>query len=408
MTLVVLSHADVIDECRSKQTPLPHEQGTCADDTASMLQSRIALNEALNIEDIKESSTGNWQERLEATQRITKSMQSAAEEMVMNGGRPGVSKKILDAVEAEMEVLRKDLVSEHKIVQQQMDDASAAVVQCNTNMLNTSDGSVAEAKKTEIKRKTIHHACREAEVSAYNAKNSSCKLMVSKSDVTCKAAPSCNCDSLKCDDAKAVLDCIEEQLLWAKSYRDTLKAQKSDCDTKTSAWSSQAKTCDTDQSNYELAFCMHAKQVDAMCSVLETCYSEAITAYGSTKKLVKTQEEDMKAMMASAKKTVCYFGVLRKGSEGNVTMKDYDVCVNMNVSSDKAYLKNTVEDMAITYEPAVAQETCDTMSITPGDSKWTAMEYSQYNQPWLRETAVCSLMTTTTTTTTEALVGLAF
>jgi hypothetical protein len=65
----------------------------------------------------------------------------------MNGGSPGVSKKILDDVEAEMEVLRKDLVNEHKIVQQQMDDASAAVVQCNTNMLNTSDGSVAEAKK---------------------------------------------------------------------------------------------------------------------------------------------------------------------------------------------------------------------------------------------------------------------
>jgi hypothetical protein len=52
MTLVLLSHADVMNECRSKQTPLPHDQETCADDTAS-------VNELKNVQQQMEDSDEN-------------------------------------------------------------------------------------------------------------------------------------------------------------------------------------------------------------------------------------------------------------------------------------------------------------------------------------------------------------
>jgi len=46
MMLVVMTHADLMEECQSKQLPLPHDQGTCADDTATMLQSKMTSQEA--------------------------------------------------------------------------------------------------------------------------------------------------------------------------------------------------------------------------------------------------------------------------------------------------------------------------------------------------------------------------
>merc|ERR1719262_1103794 len=42
------------------------------------------------------------------------------------------------------------------------------------------------------------------------------------------------------------------------------------------------------------------------------------------------------------------------------------------------------------YEPAVSQDTCNIMSSAPGDVKWAATEYTQYNKDWLRETPVCA------------------
>jgi hypothetical protein len=271
-------------------------------------------------------------------------------------------------------------------------------------MKSTEDDSVAEAKTGMGDRKTTHHTCREAEQSAYNEKESSCNLMVSESETTCEAAPSCNCDSkLQCDDAESVLACADEMSQWVESDgAKNLKALKSDCDAKNITLRSTAETCDTDQSNYELAFCMYAKKLDAMCTTLETCYSDAIAAYNSTEKLVRVQEEDMQVMMASAKKIVCYFVVIKKGSSGNVSMKDYDVCKDLSVSTDRTYLSSTVEDLNITYPSVDDKATCDTDTIsnTPGDSQWATTEYNQYTQDWLRETVVCSHKKTTSTTTT--------
>jgi hypothetical protein len=169
------------------------------DDASALIQrktkvyvgGKLSEDHSLKDGDMKGLLKGDRKERLAATQKMEKSMQSAVEEMVTNGGGPSVSDALLDAVEAEMEALRKDLVDEHKNFQQQMDDASAAVEKCNTNMKSTEDDSVAEAKTGMGDRKTTHHTCREAEQSAYNEKESSCNLMVSESETTCEAAPSC-------------------------------------------------------------------------------------------------------------------------------------------------------------------------------------------------------------------------
>merc|ERR1719262_621827 len=112
--------------------------------------------------------------------------------------------------------------------------------------------------KESWKSATRLMTCRKAEVSAYNNKNSSCELLATKSDETCKAAPTCNCGSERQCDADSVLACQEKHRQWLASSNDALKAQKADCDTKTTTWSNKADACDTHQSNYELAFCSYA------------------------------------------------------------------------------------------------------------------------------------------------------
>merc|ERR1711862_397265 len=51
MMLVVMTHADHMEECQSKQSPLPHDQGTCVDDTASMIQSKMNFKEVKLTDD---------------------------------------------------------------------------------------------------------------------------------------------------------------------------------------------------------------------------------------------------------------------------------------------------------------------------------------------------------------------
>jgi len=405
VTLLLLAMA-------SQSSTLKDCSGGCTvddDDASALLQARasVEIQDTLEIKDALKPEARNKmllqddrQHKLAATQKMEQAMQSEVEKMVNKGRGSRIPTTVLDSMVAEMEAMRTNLVGEHKNFQQQIYDASAAVETCNTDKDDTEGDSVAEAKGIMEKRNASHDTCRKAEVSAYNNKNISCELLATKSDETCKAAPTCNCGSERQCDADSVLACQEKHRQWLASSNDALKAQKADCDTKTTTWSSKADACDTHQSNYELAFCSYAQHVDTMCSTLATCHTRAVAAYESIVKLVRVEGEEIKALMASAKKIVCFLSVIRNSSSDNITMKDYNVCKNLNVHSDTTYLNSTVEDMTITYVAAADQVPCQNVISWPGDGQWADNAYAQYNQDWLRETAVCGHKTTTTTTTT--------
>jgi len=403
VTLLLLAMA-------SQSSTLKDCSGGCTvddDDASALLQARasVEIQDTLEIKDALKPEARNKmllqddrQHKLAATQKMEQAMQSEVEKMVNKGRGSRIPTTVLDSMVAEMEAMRTNLVGEHKNFQQQIYDASAAVETCNTDKDDTEGDSVAEAKGIMEKRNASHDTCRKAEVSAYNNKNISCELLATKSDETCKAAPTCNCGSERQCDADSVLACQEKHRQWLASSNDALKAQKADCDTKTTTWSSKADACDTHQSNYELAFCSYAQHVDTMCSTLATCHTRAVAAYESIVKLVRVEGEEIKALMASAKKIVCFLSVIRNSSSDNITMKDYNVCKNLNVHSDTTYLNSTVEDMTITYVAAADQVPCQNVISWPGDGQWADNAYAQYNQDWLRETAVCGHKTTTTTT----------
>jgi len=405
VTLLLLAMA-------SQSSTLKDCSGGCTvddDDASALLQARASLEvqDTLEIEDALKPAARNKmllqddrQHKLAATQKMEQAMQSEVEKMVNKQGGSRIPTTVLDSMVAEMEAMRTNLVGEHKNFQQQIYDAIAAVETCNTDKDDTEGDTVAEAKGIMEQRNASHDTCRKAEVSAYNNKNISCELLATKSDKTCKAAPTCNCGSERQCDADSVLACQEMHRQWLASSNAALKAQKADCDTKTMTWSSKACECDTHQSNYELAFCSYAQHVDTMCSTLATCHTRAVAAYDSKVKLVGVEEKEIQALMASAKKIVCFLSVIRNSFADNITMKDYNVCKNLNVRTDTTYLNSTVEDMAIDTGVVAPQVPCQNVISWPGDGQWANNEYSQYNQDWLRETAVCGHKTTTTTTTT--------
>jgi len=403
VTLLLLAMA-------SQSSTLKDCSGGCTvddDDASALLQARASLEvqDTLEIEDALKPAARNKmllqddrQHKLAATQKMEQAMQSEVEKMVNKQGGSRIPTTVLDSMVAEMEAMRTNLVGEHKNFQQQIYDAIAAVETCNTDKDDTEGDTVAEAKGIMEQRNASHDTCRKAEVSAYNNKNISCELLATKSDKTCKAAPTCNCGSERQCDADSVLACQEMHRQWLASSNAALKAQKADCDTKTMTWSSKACECDTHQSNYELAFCSYAQHVDTMCSTLATCHTRAVAAYDSKVKLVGVEEKEIQALMASAKKIVCFLSVIRNSFADNITMKDYNVCKNLNVRTDTTYLNSTVEDMAIDTGVVAPQVPCQNVISWPGDGQWANNEYSQYNQDWLRETAVCGHKTTTTTT----------
>jgi hypothetical protein len=372
--------------------------GACSaqnnDDAFAMLQTKTK-----EVATLQSKSPGlllqvGGAERLAAAQKMESSRESAVMKMISGTG-PTLPPEIFESIFTEMELIRKELIGEKDGFQAEIDDANEAVAKCNENMQDTSNGEIAAARTNSDASKNTHNTCRLAESSAYDAKSNSCDELASRTDTISGAAPQCNC-ALSDTDTSAVLSCLASNRNWVESNENNLKLQKSDCDSKTGTWSSKAAECDADQSSYELAFCSYAANVEDMCLALDTCYSDKIASRTSIVGTVQDEEKHIKAVLASAKKIVCFLSILNKSSTENLTMSDFEACKDMNVSSDKTYLSTSVPDLDITYPLADAKDTCQTVSPLPGDGQWAAAEYANYTQEWLRATDVCSHKITTT------------
>jgi hypothetical protein len=347
-------------------------------------------------------------ERLAATQKMERSMETAVTK-IMAGQAGAPSAEFFTTIDAEMDVLIAELFDEKDGFQLQINNANANVATCNTNRQAKSSqlNATGSFKEDADLLKIDHGTCRVAELSAYNAKTASCDLLATKTQSISNAAPQCNCP-LSDSDTSDVLTCLASNRNWVESHKTDLTTQKSDCDTKTQTWSSEAGRCDTLQSNYEGAVCIYDEKLEDMCSTLDTCYNQAILTRTSVVENVMIEEAHLKTMLASAKKIVCFLNILKQMDTQNFTMSDLEACKSLNVSTDTTYLNKSVLDVDITYSPADAKAACQTLSSTPGDGQWAAAEYAGYTTAWLRNTEVCPHKSTptntteATTTTTEA------
>jgi hypothetical protein len=104
---------------------------------------------------------------------------------------------------------------------------------------------------------------------------------------------------------------------------------------------------------------------------------------------VKIEEKHLKAVLASAKKIVCYLSILKKSDTKKITHDELKVCKELQTKVDKSYLSTSEDDLTIIYTPAVDKTTCSTLNSTPGDGRWAVKEYGQYRKEWLREIALC-------------------
>jgi hypothetical protein len=394
-----------VDDCKS---------GVCTaqievDDATAMIQgkAKISLDGQISKEDVMllTKSAGvehllevKGIERLTAAQKMESSMETAVTKMIDGRGR-ALPEEVLKSIDTAMEDLRQELVGEKNILQTQMNDANSAVAKCNTNMQATSGGGVATAKGSAVDTNETHRTCRDAEVSAYDAKTAACDLLVSKTKIVSGAAPKCNCEMSGSDTTSAVLSCLANNRKWTEWHENNLTMQQSDCDTKTKTWSNKADACDTNQSSYEVAVCIYAGKLESMCTTLDTCYIDANASRTSMVASVKIEEQHLKAVLASAKKITCFMSILKNSTARNLTMSDLDVCKKLDVFLDKTYLSTAVNDLNISILPVDAKENCQTLTSTPGDDQWAAKEYAKYTKEWLRESAVCPHKTTTTTTT---------
>jgi hypothetical protein len=386
--------------------------GVCfsqVDDATAMLQAKatVSLDGQMSKEDmmllIKSSGAGHLSgsERLAAAQKMERSMETAVAKMINGPRNYSVPVGFYDEIIDELESMETEIVDEKGNLQTQVNNANGVVLKCNENMNTTLDGSVALAKGAATDAKNTHDTCRGLEVDASTAKNTSCGKLATDTNTISGAAPGCNC-GLSTTDASLVIDCLEENKVWVDTHESNLIAQDTDCTTKTGAWSTQASTCDTNQLSYELAVCTYALDSENMCSTLQTCYDDAIEARTSTVESVTTEEKHLKAVLASAKKVVCYVGVLKRSSTENLTMADFESCKEMDVTTDTTYLSNSVPDLDITYTAPVSMQACPTLTHTPGDQQWAVDAYAQLRKDWLEETIVCSYKTTAAPATTTA------
>merc|ERR1719265_1394460 len=114
---------------------------------------------------------------------------------VITGQAGAPSAEFFTTIEAEMDVLLAELLEEKNGFQLQINNANANVATCNTNRQAKSSqlNATGSFKENADLLKIDHGTCRVAELSAYNAKTSSCDLLATKTPSIANATPQCNC-----------------------------------------------------------------------------------------------------------------------------------------------------------------------------------------------------------------------
>lgn len=399
--------------------PSDCKTGTCApqiDDETAMIESRAKISHALQSVEadlmllMQASGVGHslqveCSESMSAIQRMIQRMAKSTEIAVTKmiaGNHSAMPPEFFDPIEAQVELMRKELVLERESFQRAINIANSNVEKCNTNMQNayaTEKGSVGHLK-------SMHHTCRGEEQVTYDAKNASCAELAVKTREISMAAPKClsrSPDVLihSMPSTSDVQECLKERGNWVKASQTVLLAAKADCDSKTEKWSSKAEDCDMEQAKYEFAVCSHADKLEKIRSTLDTCYSDAISIRTSIESTLRVEEKYLEGVWASAKKIICFLSPFKRGDMEKVAMSDFAACKQMDIHNNTNRLNNSESDMKITYFPAVAKDTeklhWNPISM-PGDSQWVAHEYAGYTKEWLLSTSSCLPKTTTSPT----------
>jgi len=180
--------------------------------------------------------------------------------------------------------------------------------------------------------------------------------------------PNCVC-SLPRTPSDTVLTCIQQAASWGKSSSARYIETRDKCNTSNANLGRQKKQCDTDQGNFETAYCSYGLMLTTTCQDYDTCHADKVATYNGTTTNVKVAEKSRKAEFVAAKKVICYVGVVRA--------KDADKTKLLDKCKAEKY---DTTQLDISYPATPDRAPCDTspVDVKPCDSTFISTHYSSF------------------------------
>jgi len=217
-----------------------------------------------------------------------------------------IVEEMLDSIRGTM---KEGLACDVNTTQNMLDDAVAAVAQCDTNRDTWFlGGSFANENEKVANASRDHSACRGVEAAECANSTAKCDAYTER---VCNWRECKKPDSARFahdnDDIFEYLCCLQD--FFAEEVPDmgaSFYDDRWECQEAYDIWCAKALDCDEEQGDYERAFCRRETAVENTCETYRTCRNGAQASWAKVKENVIALEEIYQAQRVALECLICY------------------------------------------------------------------------------------------------------
>lgn len=250
----------------------------------------------------------------ERTSALQTEMEAMAEEAIKNkSGVTELTKRALKSIKTEMASVVDGIKKTHREDQDEVNNASSAHHQCNTDFQNKLDegGDIYKAAASAKTAEEDHDSCRVKQVELLGIKDTSNETL--RTAITLSKAPDCLKPHFLPPTLKQIPDkvaCIQKVAAWAVKTNTSLVTKFAAFNAATKVYNAKSATCTEKQADLERKFCTYASELSAGCTKHGTCFSGGRNDKDKVYAAVKIAEQARKNQFIAANHIICYANVI--------------------------------------------------------------------------------------------------
>lgn len=257
------------------------------------------VNERSNTLD---TSEGNTYDSMKTTLKSISEMQKKGE---INAETIKIVTDMIDQIRGTM---KDGLACDVNTTQSMLDDAVAAVAQCDTNRNEWFDGAgFADENEKVSNASSAHYSCRADEQDECENSTAKCDAYVHRVKNWRKCTKPAGRFTHDNDDVFNYLCCMSD--FFDEQVPDsgaTFYDDRWECEEAYDIWCAKSLDCDGEQDDYEKAFCRRETAVENKCEAYRTCRNGAQASWAKVKENVIALEEIYQAQRVALECLICY------------------------------------------------------------------------------------------------------
>jgi len=321
-------------------------------------------------------------------------MLSELEGMIDAGDAPAfdIVTEIESLVKSE---LLPDLATLRGLSTQDTNDFSDAIQLCNDNS-KTKEREIHGGMQVSVSEaRLLHAACRDLEKLMYNHNwtndDSYCVKLGKFLNVAAKLTLHIPPNASTRD---AAVEYVEQASDTNLCGRSEVRGLADSCAAKEEELTSKSDGCDTKQASFEVDYCTWKTQLESNCEVLDTCHSDAVTAYDKHVAKSQTLNQKWDAETATLFKILCYCSTWLSARDAGDNRSQH------NASQFEACKDQTYTPGRVNYGTRPEKVACLLTSVAnhPGTPGFITQEYSNFLE-FIQAVVPCPQATTAAPTT---------